>query len=136
MAAVERPEVVDRRGLLRPCSVEVGEPVQGVVARRRVADPEKAPPDIDVEGDRGGDEGDGRDGRKPPPCRRREDRPPGCKPPPGEKEGPGAQQDPGVEVELEDGVEPAVVPPEHLLEVEDLAEGEHRESGDAEEARE
>jgi len=53
-----------------------------------------------------------------------------------EEEGAGAEEDPGVEVELEDGVETAVVAPKHLLEVEEVAEGEHKEPRDAEEVRE
>jgi len=91
VAAVERPEVIDRRGLPGPRGLKVGEPVQGGVARRRVVDPEEAPADIDVEDDRGGDESEGREGRKPLSCRRREYGPPGCKPPPGEEEGAGAK---------------------------------------------
>ncbi len=107
-----------------------------MVARRGVADTEETLPDVDVEGKRGGEEGDHRDDRSTSPDRCREDRLPGCKPPPDEEEGAGAEEYPGIEVELEDGVETAVVAPKHLLKVEDVAEGEHKEPRDAEEVRE
>ena len=39
-------------------------------------------------------------------------------------------------LELKDGVKAAVVAPKHLLKVEEVAEGEHKEPRDAEEVRE